>query len=242
MYKRKVAQDLGPNPHTAPRIRKEVLTLPPAPPPPPPPPPKRGTRVRGVRGQKQKIHWGIIFCPKMMTLQGVGHPVPYLGVSYATDPQKEGYMAYAPALDLTTLFEVILVPKGPPRKWSVPHLRLVCLFLGRRSTGHRAREASAAGEHTCAVVGGEGPLAPTITGSVRGRGAGGVGEAVRVGRTDIECEAVKERKAESVAVTDGGAVRVVLRVRVGVAVTHDVWLFVAGGVALAVVLLMAMEL
>ena len=44
----------------------------------------------------------------MMILQGVGHPVPYLGVSYANDPKKGGYMAYAPALDLTTLFEVIL--------------------------------------------------------------------------------------------------------------------------------------
>ena len=44
----------------------------------------------------------------MMILQEVGHPVPYLGVSYANDPKKGGYMAYAPALDLTTLFEVIL--------------------------------------------------------------------------------------------------------------------------------------
>ena len=43
----------------------------------------------------------------MMILQGVGHPVPYLGVLYANDPKKGGYMAYAPALDLTTLFEVI---------------------------------------------------------------------------------------------------------------------------------------
>ena len=42
-----------------------------------------------------------------MILQGVRHLVPYLGVSYANDPQKGGYMAYAPALDLTTLFEVI---------------------------------------------------------------------------------------------------------------------------------------
>ena len=42
-----------------------------------------------------------------MILQGVGHPVPYLGVLYANDPKKGGYMAYAPALDLTTLFEVI---------------------------------------------------------------------------------------------------------------------------------------
>ena len=42
-----------------------------------------------------------------MILQGVGHPVPYLGVLYANDPKKGGYMAYAPALDPTTLFEVI---------------------------------------------------------------------------------------------------------------------------------------
>ena len=45
-----------------------------------------------------------------MILQGVGHVVPYLGVSYANDPKKGGYMAYAPALDLTTLFEVISCP------------------------------------------------------------------------------------------------------------------------------------
>ena len=43
----------------------------------------------------------------MMILQGVRHLVPYLGVSYANDPKKGGYMAYTPALDLTTLFEVI---------------------------------------------------------------------------------------------------------------------------------------
>ena len=49
----------------------------------------------------------------MMILQGVGHPVPYLGVLYANDPKKGVYMAYAPALDLTTLFEVIY-------KW-LPH-------------------------------------------------------------------------------------------------------------------------
>ena len=105
MYKKKVAQDLDPNPHTAPRIRKELLT---PPTPPHPHPPKKGyPSTGGQRGQKRKIHWGLIFSPKMMFLQGVGHPVPYLGVSYANDPKKGGYMAYAPALDLTTLFEVI---------------------------------------------------------------------------------------------------------------------------------------
>ena len=39
MYKKKVARDLGSNPHTAPRIRKEVLTPPPDT---PPHPPKKG--------------------------------------------------------------------------------------------------------------------------------------------------------------------------------------------------------
>ena len=57
-----------------------------------------------------------------MILQGVGHPVPYLGVSYANDPQKGGYMAYAPALDLTTLFEVILPSGKPPSLTAVHHL------------------------------------------------------------------------------------------------------------------------
>ena len=73
-----------------------------------PPPPKKGVPgYGGLKGSKRKIHWGVIFSPKMMILQGVGHVVPYLGVSYANDPEKGGYMAYAPALDLTTLFEVI---------------------------------------------------------------------------------------------------------------------------------------
>ena len=87
MYKKKVAPDLGPNPHTAPRIRKEVLT----PAPPTPQPPKKGyPGMEGERGHKRKIHWGIIFFPKMMILQGVGHLEPYLGVLYANDPQKGG--------------------------------------------------------------------------------------------------------------------------------------------------------
>ena len=107
MYKKKVAPDLGPNPHTAPRICKEVLT-PPPPDTPPTHPPKKGYPGRGAKGgQKRKIHWGIIFSPKMMILQGVGQPVPYPGVWYVNDPKIGGYMAYAPALDLTTLFEVI---------------------------------------------------------------------------------------------------------------------------------------
>ena len=48
-----------------------------------------------------------------MILHGVKHPVLYPGVSYANDPQEGGggYMASTRALDLTTLFEVICVPK-----------------------------------------------------------------------------------------------------------------------------------
>ena len=57
MYKKRVAADLGPNPHTAPRLRKEVLNPPPPPTPPPTPTPtpqKRGTRVRGAKGVQNK--------------------------------------------------------------------------------------------------------------------------------------------------------------------------------------------
>ena len=41
-------------------------------------------------GQNWKLHWGITFCPKVMILQGVRHPVRYLGVCYANDPNKIG--------------------------------------------------------------------------------------------------------------------------------------------------------
>ena len=68
IYKKKVLQDPSPNTHTAATICKEVLT---------PPPPTRGTQVQGGGGgggtgvKIQKNHWGIIFGPKMMILQGV---------------------------------------------------------------------------------------------------------------------------------------------------------------------------
>ena len=39
---------------------------------------------------------------KIMILQGVGHPISCLGVCYANDPKKGGYMTPVPALDLTT--------------------------------------------------------------------------------------------------------------------------------------------
>ena len=58
MYKKKVARDLGPNLHTAPRIRKEVLTPPPDTPQPPPTPPKGVPGYGGVKGSKTKNSLG----------------------------------------------------------------------------------------------------------------------------------------------------------------------------------------
>ena len=42
-----------------------------------------GTVGVGWGGSKMKIRCGVLFCPKMMILQGVGHPIPKLGVRYA---------------------------------------------------------------------------------------------------------------------------------------------------------------
>ena len=49
--------------HTAATIRKEIVT-------PPPHSPKKGLGAGGYGGQNPKSHWGIIFGPKMMILQG----------------------------------------------------------------------------------------------------------------------------------------------------------------------------
>ena len=80
-------QDPGPNTHTAATIHKEVLTTLPT-------HPKKGYLGTGGGGTGVKIqkknHWGIIFGPKMMILQGVGRQKPYLGVCYANDPKKGG--------------------------------------------------------------------------------------------------------------------------------------------------------
>ena len=50
---------------------------------------------------------GSFSIPKMMILQGVRHPIQYLGVCYVNDPKKGGFMAPAPVLGLTALFKVI---------------------------------------------------------------------------------------------------------------------------------------
>ena len=58
MYKKKVAPDLGPIPHTAATIRKVVLTPPPDTPPPHPPPQKGVPGYGGVKGSKTKNSLG----------------------------------------------------------------------------------------------------------------------------------------------------------------------------------------
>ena len=79
-YKKKVVQDLHLKQYAAATRHKEALT------PPPPPPPKMGLPATGGGVQNRKIHWGIIFCPKMMILQGARHPMPYLGVQGRVRP------------------------------------------------------------------------------------------------------------------------------------------------------------
>ena len=61
-------------------------------------------RFRGIEASKSKTQWGIVLSSKIKILQGVRHPIPYLGVCYANDPPKGGGggMVFAPALDLTT--------------------------------------------------------------------------------------------------------------------------------------------
>ena len=64
IYKRTVLQDPGPNTHTAATIPKVVLD-------PLPHPKKRYPGAGGYGGPNPKNHWGVIFGPKMMILQGV---------------------------------------------------------------------------------------------------------------------------------------------------------------------------
>ena len=73
---------------------------------PPPPSQEKWHPVAGAgRGQNRKIeviHWGIMSSPKMMVIQGVGHPISPIGVCCADDPPKMGEMAPMPTLDPTT--------------------------------------------------------------------------------------------------------------------------------------------
>ena len=55
----------------------------------------------------------MVLLGKIMILQGVGHPISCLGVCYANDPKKGGYMTPTPALDLTTSLRGDLVQRIP---------------------------------------------------------------------------------------------------------------------------------
>ena len=62
----------------------------------------------------------MVLLGKIMILQGVGHQISCLGVCYANDPKKGGYMTPAPALDLTTsLRGDFRAPSAPPYLWPV---------------------------------------------------------------------------------------------------------------------------
>ena len=56
---------------------------------------------------------GMVLLGKIMILQGVGHEISCLGVCYANDPKKGGYMTPAPALDLTTSLRGDLISQQP---------------------------------------------------------------------------------------------------------------------------------
>ena len=108
MYNKKVLQDEGLNQHTAPTIRKEVLT-----PRPPPPPPKRGTQVGGGGGSKlKKIHWGSFSGPNDDFTRGWTSDTTTWGMLRERPPKEGGgYTTPSPTPDLTTLFEVIYFAK-----------------------------------------------------------------------------------------------------------------------------------
>ena len=78
-----------------------------------PPPPQKAVQGTGAKASKskinsRKIHWGIVLSLKLMILEGIRLPMPYIVVCYANNPPKElgggggGYMAPALAFDLTT--------------------------------------------------------------------------------------------------------------------------------------------
>ena len=76
-------------------------------PPQAPPPQKKGYPGAGGGGGVARVkipknHWGIIFGPKMMILQGLDVRNHTLGYATRTTPKKGGYTTLAPALHLTT--------------------------------------------------------------------------------------------------------------------------------------------
>ena len=68
----------------------------------------------------------MVLLGKIMILQGVGHPISCLGVCYANDPKKGGYMTPTSALDLTTslrgdLGAIIIAYNAEPPQHPAPH-------------------------------------------------------------------------------------------------------------------------
>ena len=61
----------------------------------------------------------MVLLGKIMILQGVGHPISWLGVCYANDPKKGGYTTPAPALDLTTSLRGDFLYQKWPNKNSI---------------------------------------------------------------------------------------------------------------------------
>ena len=79
---------------------------------------KRYLATGGVEGFKLEIQWGRMWSPEMIILQGGGGvniQNSYIRVCYTNTPLKAGYMALAPTLDLTMLYEVM---------WSYQHKTL----------------------------------------------------------------------------------------------------------------------
>ena len=90
MYKKKGMQDLSLNRLAAATICKESFD------------PSRKKNSTRVWGSNQKMHWGVILSPKMMSSQGVEHPIAYIAVCGGGAPKNEGYVALTHVLDLTT--------------------------------------------------------------------------------------------------------------------------------------------
>ena len=91
MYKKKVVQDPGPNPHTAAAIRKEVLTRlpPPHTHPTPPHPHKRGPGYGGGGGSKTKNSLGDHFLSQNEDFTR-GSDIRYHNLGYTTRTTSKG--------------------------------------------------------------------------------------------------------------------------------------------------------
>ena len=100
---------------------------------------------------------------KIMILQGVGHPISCLGVCYANDPKKGGYMTPAPALDLTTSLRGDFPNEFSPAK-SSPHKNSPSLYGPYLNTQTGTEASGMAGHRFCAKHS-EGRGVPKVVGT-----------------------------------------------------------------------------